>query len=390
MTRPAYVFVALLWLTLISWPVAPLSAQEAAQVVPTTPVTGPHGRPWRLGYVESGIFSEYPLTLRATIHGLEQLGWLRLEAPLPEEAEAEALWQWLGQHAQSDYIEFVPDATWRPGNFDSDQRAPMRASIEKRTTEKKDLDLILAMGTWAGQDMRALGPPLPVIVASVSDAVSAGIVDSIEDSGHDNLHARVEPQRYARQVRLFHDIVPFNTLGIVYENSETGRTYGAVEAIEDVSKQLGFQVVHCHALASDIETSLAEENVVNCYENLAEQEVDAVYVTFHRGVTRQSVATVADILRQANIPSFSMAGAHEVEQGLLLSLATANVSYVGLFHAEAIARVLNGARPRDLDQVWVDPAKIALNLGTARMIGFDPPIDILLAADEVYESPLEK
>jgi len=80
-----------------------------------------------------------------------------------------------------------------------------------------------------------------------------------------------------------------------------------------------------------------------------------------------------------------MAGSQEVEQGILLSLARADVSYVGLFHAETIARILNGAKPRQLSQLWVDPPKIALNLGTARIIGFDPPVDILLAADEVYE-----
>lgn len=390
MIRQTLVLLVLVWFMAGDLATPPVQAEAPSQDFSTTPHARPDGQRWRLGYVESGLFSEYPLTLRATINGLEQLGWLSLDSPLPQDTEAEQLWQWLGKHASSDFIEFVSDATWRPGNFDTDKRAPMRDSIRKRVTEQQDLDLLIAMGTWAGQDMRALGPPLPVIVASVSDAVSAGIIDSIEDSGHDNLHARVEPQRYARQVRLFHDIVPFDTLGIVYEDSETGRTYAAVDAIESVSRQLGFDIVHCHAVASDIAAEQATDNAVDCYESLADQQVDAVYVTFHRGITRESVVTVADILRQAGIPSFSMAGAQEVEQGLLLSLATANVSYVGLFHAEAIARVLNGALPRDLDQVWVDPAKIALNLGTARRIGFDPPIDILLAADEVYESPLEE
>jgi ABC-type uncharacterized transport system substrate-binding protein len=95
---------------------------------------------------------------------------------------------------------------------------------------------------------------------------------------------------------------------------------------------------------------------------------------------------VAEILRQARVPSFSMLGSEEVKHGLLLSLAQADYSYVGLFYAETMARIFNGAKPRDLSQVWIDPAKIALNLETARVIGFDPPVDILLAADEVYEA----
>jgi hypothetical protein len=81
-----------------------------------------------------------------------------------------------------------------------------------------------------------------------------------------------------------------------------------------------------------------------------------------------------------------MLGSEEVKAGLLMSLAEAKKSYLGLFHAEVIARIFNGAKPRQLNQIWADPAKIALNLETTRQIGFDPPVDILLAADEVYET----
>lgn len=353
----------------------------------TQPTQTPAGQRWRIAYVESGIYSEYPLTLRAVVTGLEQLGWLQLAQPMPEQITAEELWQWLSKHSRSDYLEFVADAYWRPGNFDTDQRQPLRDSVTKRLDQAGDLDLVIAMGTWAGQDMRKIGPPVPTIVMSASDPVSSGIVDSIQDSGRNNLHARVEPERYQRQLRLFHDIVPFKSLGIVYEDSEAGRTYVALDAIQEVSDSLGFDVVHCHAVSSNISAEQARENAVDCYQDLADKHVDAVYITSHQGVTKDSIVSIAHILRTASIPSFSMAGASDVERGVLLSLAQANVSYVGLFHAEVIARVFNGTTPRDLDQVWIDPAKIALNLATARIIGFDPPIDILLAADEVYQSP---
>ncbi|MOA55770.1 hypothetical protein D3C78_1796170 [compost metagenome] len=69
-----------------------------------------------------------------------------------------------------------------------------------------------------------------------------------------------------------------------------------------------------------------------------------------------------------------------------MSLTQADYSYVGRFHAETIARIFNGARPRLLTQIWVDPVKIALNLATARQIGFDPTLDMLLGADEIYET----
>lgn len=357
---------------------------SAGQVFPTTPKLRPDGHKWRLGYFESGDYSEYPRTLRVVVAGLAQLGWVKVPT-IPDGLNGHQMWQFLAENAKSDTLEFVADAWWQPGNFDNSKRPAVRSAIQERISKQKDINLIIAMGTLAGQDMATLGAPVPTVVASTSDAIGAHIVKSAEDSGLDNLHARVQPERYQRQVRLFHEIVPFKTLGLVYEDSPEGRTYAAVDAVEQVARELHFTVRSCNAPANGIELQVATQNVLNCYRQLASQ-VDAVYVTVHRGITPDSIGQVAQVLRDAKVPSFSMLGSEEVKQGVLMSLAQADYSYVGLFYAETMARIFNGAKPRQLNQIWIDPAKIALNLETARIIGFDPPVDILLAADEVYEA----
>ncbi len=364
--------------------VAATTAPVAAPVFATTPIARPDGRPWRIGYLQSGHYAEYPKTLAAIAEGLRRLGWLQLPDDMPKDLDGQALWSWLASHARSTTLEFVADASWEPGDFDESLRVPTREAILQRIRAQRDLDLMLAMGTWAGQDMRAIGPPIPTVVASVSDPLAAGISDSARDSGRDNLTVRVEPERYQRQLRLFHDIVSFKTLGLVYEDSEAGRSYAALGAAQQVGRELGFSIESCDARSSNIPTDQAIHNAVECYRDLARRNVDAVYITSHRGVTPESIKDIAAILARAKIPSFSMAGSSEVRSGVLLSLAQADLSSVGLFQAEAIARIFHGALPRQLNQIWVDPPKIALNLSTARTIGFDPPVDILLAADEVY------
>jgi len=353
------------------------------RVFPTTPHARPDGRKWRLGYYDGGNYSEYPRTLRAVVEGLQKLGWLTLPA-IPADLDSHQMWQFIAANAKSSTLQFVDDAWWQAGNFDAAQRPVMRAAIEQRIKDKHDIDLIIAMGTWAGQDMATLGAPVPTIVGSTSDPVGSGIIKSDQDSGMDNLFARVQPDRYQRQVRLFHQIVPFKTLGLVYEDSPEGRTYAAVSAVEQVAKEDNFKIVSCSAPATNIDAAQATLNAVDCYRKLSTQ-VDAMYITVQRGLTPDAVTQVADILRQAKVPSFAMLGSDQVRAGLLMSLAQASYSYVGLFYAETIARIFNGAKPRQLSQIWVDPAKIAINLATARAIGFDPPVDILLAADEVYQ-----
>ena len=105
-----------------------------------------------------------------------------------------------------------------------------------------------------------------------------------------------------------------------------------------------------------------------------------------RGITFKTLPKVLAPLIQEKIPTFSQYGSDEVKYGVLLSIAQAGFKYVGRYTAEVIAKIFNGAKPRDLDQVFEDPPKIAINLKTAIEIGYDPPVDILGAADEIYQT----
>src|SRR3546814_8142754 len=80
-----------------------------------------------------------------------------------------------------------------------------------------------------------------------------------------------------------------------------GRTYAAVSAVEQVGRELGFAIQSCHAQSSSISTEAAIDNALKCYQQLADNNVAAVYVTTHRGVTLTSVKTVAHILEKAKI-----------------------------------------------------------------------------------------
>ena len=145
----------------------------------------------------------------------------------------------------------------------------------------------------------------------------------------------------------------------------------------------GFDLVTCFAPFNGVPEEVAKAEAVRCYKELA-PKVDALYITVHRGVTSSSLAAIVDAALDAGVPTFSMAGSGDVRRGVLMSIAQGDFSYVGLFHAEVIGRIFNGAEPWALDQRWVAPAKIALNLETMEIIGFNPPVDILLAADEIY------
>ncbi|SLM30596.1 ABC-type uncharacterized transport system, periplasmic component [Desulfamplus magnetovallimortis] len=354
---------------------------------PTKPKLN-NGQKWKIGYYEGGNYIEYKKTLIATVKGLINLGWIdntEIE-DLPGD-DTKTLWKWFGTNLKSNYITFVEDAYYSSG-WKDDLRKTQISDLIERLNTKKDIDIMIAMGTWAGQDLANNDHSTPTIGLAISDALSSGIIKSYEDSGFDHLHARVDPLRYERQVQIFHDILEFNKLGIMYEDTVRGRSYACVDKVETVAKEKGFEIVRCFIQAGVDDKKVAEESVKKCFSELC-SKADAIYVTLHMGVNNNTLPELVEIANKSGIPTFSQSGSEEVKYGLLMSISQAEFKYVGEYHAEIMAKFFNGAKMRELSQLFEEPSKIAINLKTAEKIGYDPPVDILSAADEIYNDYLK-
>jgi ABC-type uncharacterized transport system substrate-binding protein len=350
----------------------------------TGPVTKKDGRKWRVSYLEGGDYINYPLNLRAIVEGLARLGWVEpLEVPKFKGDDTGEMWSWLAKNAKSKSLEFAPDAYWS-ADWDDEKRKKLKGEVIARLREKKDVDLMIAMGTWAGQDLANNEHSVPTMVVSTSDPIKSKIIVSAEDSGYDHLHAKVDPERYANQVRLFYEVVGFGRLGIVYEDSVDGRTYAAIEDVQKVAKELGFQLVKCEAPFSGISVGEATAGVIKCHQELA-SKVDALFLTVHRGVVCEAMPEIMAPLLANDLPTWSQRGSGEVREGVLMSISRADFGEIGLFHAQVMDHVFNGDKPRDLGQIFQDPKAIAINLETAQKIEYDPSFDILAAADEIFE-----
>ncbi|PKH04175.1 ABC transporter substrate-binding protein [Psychromonas sp. MB-3u-54] len=341
------------------------------------------GKRWRIGYYEGGEYTDYQKEFSATVKGLMKLGWIEDQViPAQQGENTDLLWKWLATQIKSDYIEFVSNAHYSAG-WDEKRRKQYSTEVIDRLKGKQDIDLMIAMGTWAGQDLANDRHTTPTLVLSASDPLAAGIIKSVDNSGYEHLHATLDLNRFARQVKLFHELVGFKHLGIAFENSASGRSYAAIDSIEILSKERGFEIVPCYTQSDISEKAIAEASVISCFELLA-KSAEAIYVTNQGGVTSNSIPKLVEIANKYRIPTFSQSGAEEVKYGFLLSLSRAAFRYLGDFHASTIAKVFNGAKPGQLAQLFEEPPKVALNLKTAKIIGFNPPLLLLGAADEIY------
>lgn len=375
--------IAILLVTAYALLGTPASAKTISDF-PDTPSTN-SGQKWRIAYYEGGQYIDYRKTFTETVRGLMRLGWIELAyIPTQRGEQAADLWKWLSTHARSEYLEFVPDAHYS-ANWNETLRAQTVATLMDRLNGKGDIDLLIAMGTWAGKDFASTKHSTPTMVLSASDPVSAGIIKSVDDSGFGHVHATVYPNRHERQLRVFHEIMGFETLGVAYEDSVQGRGEAAIDFVEKVAGDRDFEVVHCHTVGDSSDVRMAEQSVVACFRELADK-VDAIYVTPQRGVNRRSIPGLVRLTHDKGIPTFSQSGSEEVRLGFLVSLASADLEYIGTFHARNIAKVLSGASPGQLKQLLEEPSKISINLKTAELIGFDPPLVLIGAANEIFHT----
>ncbi len=351
----------------------------------TTPITN-KGKKWRIGYLEGGPYANYQSILKAMTKTLMDAGWIQ-HASIPEcqdEIETKTLWNFLSTQIQSNYLEFPSDAYWTAEWCDT-EREKLKHDIIQRLKNDKDINLMLAFGTWAGQDLANNQHSTPTMVISASNAVRSGIIKSVEDSGFEYVHAWMDPNQSERQLRLFHKITDFKKLGIAYEDDLDGKSYSAVEDVQTLSRELGFQIIECHLPGQASGTSREEAELVKCYEQLA-PKIDSMYITDYAGLTKKNLTKLLFPLFRHKVPTFAQTRYDLVKHGILMGAGRSNFKSDARFYTEIFAGILNGEKPGDLPQEFKSPLKIVVNLESSKKIGFRVPLDILAGAFEIHET----
>ncbi|SMD05373.1 ABC transporter substrate binding protein [Sporomusa malonica] len=346
-----------------------------------------NGKPWRIAYCESGEFVNYASTLHALANGLAELGWLNAQGlPYTQgQKESRMMWDWLAQHSEGRYIEFVADAYYSLEKMSADERAATAQQIIRRLNERQDIDMILVMGTGAGQLLANDQHKVPMLVFSSSNAVQAGIIQSVSDSGRDHVWAHMEPARYQRQIEIFHDLFAFKKLGMVYDDSPEGRVYAALEDVKKVAAERGFTIASVSVKDKQNNREAHRQQMLNAYNTLVDEGVDAVYCSLYLDRDVTELSELFAPLYSKHIPTFAQMGVAEVRNGALLSVYRADFVGFGKFAAHTMAQVFHGEKPRNLLQVFENTPSIVLNLEVAEKVGYNPPFEVFLVTDEIYQ-----
>ncbi len=312
---------------------------------------------YRIGYLEPSPFWIFSHDLEAIKKSLAEMGW-------------------------KGRVEFPQDAHFSPG-----REQGKKALWSKRAEElmsRKDIDLVITAGTDATATvLKVNNGKIPIVAISVSDPVKSGLVLNANDSGVDNFTVRVVPDKYKRMFEIFHDVVGFKKIGLMYWDTKNGRTYTNLEDARTVAQERGFEIVEYSKVS---ESGKAEDCLLGLQE-LVSQKMDAFFIPSLNCFdwTSSDVKKLLDFLTENKIPSFARNGTRDVKAGALMGFSTVDFSGRGKFVADKIIRIFQGEKPRSLPMIDNAIPKISFNLLAAEKIGFNPPFDILAASDELFQ-----
>ena len=122
------------------------------------------------------------------------------------------------------------------------------------------------------------------------------------------------------------------------------------------------------------------------YDKMITQDgVDAYVITTTLITDTNQAKKLMQKFIDKNIPVFSQIDSVLVQEGAALMIVDPrDATETGPFVANIIGSVLNGSKPRDLEQEYSSKPFLKLNLDVADKINFQPTFEMLIACEEVF------
>ncbi|GBC62126.1 hypothetical protein DENIS_3089 [Desulfonema ishimotonii] len=342
-----------------------------------------NGEKWQIAYCTADEDAADRHRKRAHLaemmRSLAELEWLRF-AGMSDAGDDQDLWQELARTDQSPYIRFMPLPYSPPDPPDppdppveGENKIPLRQRLKGRG---KPPDCVITMDPEAAARLAArrdLSIPILLLVTA-EDADPYRI--SPPPAGENKRIYRANPFRSDLQIRVFRKFFTFGKLGTMYRDDLIG-----VGSMADLARREKIEILSC-ALSREAGAK-NRELPDTCFQKLiAELGPDgAIYIADHAGVSAANPSQVIETANRAKIKTFARDSAL-VANGVLMGIAT------GRFYAEALIRLLSSISEGQAEAADVTPEtpKIVINVRTAKAIGYDPPIEVLGAADRIYET----
>ncbi len=347
----------------------------------TKPCTKEDGSKFVIGYID---IDPYPATGEILYYFIDQLresGWITYEGELPFDAantDAKELIHFLAQQDLGPYMCFSDEANYYTSEV-YDGVDFVKKDLRKRV-DAKEIDMLFCLGTQpADMVINEMGiTEIPIIVSGSTDPVGAGLSDTDEYSGKANVWCHTNTDVYKNQMKYYYNSHPFTNIGMVYYDE----VIASLQPYSEAAENIGFKIT-----AKKIEREMTDdyyEKLAQTYEELVNEGIDAFLLNSDIIQDEKMIAPLLDVFYENNIPVFVQNNEYYVRYGATMVVTASDAKMQAPFLVDVVSKVLHGEEPGNLNQKFVEPPFLSLNLEAADRVGFEADADMLLSAEKLY------
>jgi putative ABC transport system substrate-binding protein len=240
------------------------------------------------------------------------------------------------------------------------------------------LDSIVTSCTGTTRAAASAAPKTPVIMASLSDPVAAGLVKSLaHPGGNVTGRASYSLPLTGKRLSLLREVLPASArnnakIAVMMNSTEPSHREGLEAAVKD-GKMLNLDVV-------PVDTSRGMDAALDM---LAESGVQGLLLFSDEPAIIENRARIAQAAIRLKIPSISSPKIYADAGGLMTYGMDMRDDYK--LSAAYVVKVAAGSKPADLPIELPTTTELTINLKTAAAIGITIPRDLRLQAHNVIE-----
>ena len=266
--------------------------------------------------------------------------------------------------------------------------AGIKANIDRLFADP-EVDFVITLGVLSSNDAARRGAlPKPVFAPFVIEPDMQGIPYQVREervagrdtpersriSGVQNLSYVALGDRIPRDVSMFREIVPFSRITIL-----TMQALG--ETVPELRGNLARQLA---PLGLEVQQVLVGRSLEEALAKIP-PDAEAVYIAPLLQLPPGDFDRLVQALIKRKLPSFSLWGRSEVEEGVMASLALdLDLERFARRIALNMHRVLLAEQAQDLSIDFEKNERLTINAATARAIGVYPSFAIETVADILY------
>jgi putative ABC transport system substrate-binding protein len=315
-----------------------------------------------------GSTAAWPMAARGQQAALPAIGFLNSASPDKRTRLVDAFRQGLSETGYVEGRKVIIEYRWAEGQ--SDRLPALAADLVAR-----QVAVIAATDNSASLAAKLATTTIPIVCLVGLDPVQFGLVASLSQPGGNvtgitSLDSDLEP----KQLQLLQELIPKATKIGFLVNPNNPAAQRGTKVAETAAHTLALQL---HVLRAS-----TDRDADDVFASLAQLGVQALVIEGDAFFTTHSEQLAALTVRNA-IPTM-YARREFVEAGGLMSYGAGlrdGYRQVGIY----TGRILKGEKPADLPVVQSSKFELVINLKTAKALGLDVPLSMLMRVDEVIE-----